>query len=157
MTTTTSTHLCGSWCRHDLSPLFALYGACTCPPTWNATIPPPCAIHNPTPPGWEVVTTTYNLTAESPEPEPPPDDADDYPEDEDFVDGVLFCGRCGKAMDVDEDLVEPPDTSLWAHLPETSRHPYTCGVCPWGRDGAYYGEADYIAHMSEHRSRRSSL
>jgi len=78
MTTTTSTHLCGSWCRHDLSPLFALYGACTCPPTWNATIPPPCAIHNPTPPGWEVVTTTYNLTIEAPEPETP--DADDYTE-----------------------------------------------------------------------------
>ena len=29
------------------------------------------------------------------------------------------------------------------------RHPYTCGLCSWGRDGAYPVEAEYLAHMAD--------
>lgn len=28
-------------------------------------------------------------------------------------------------------------------------HPYTCGICKWGRDGFYHDEAEYAKHMNE--------
>ena len=27
-------------------------------------------------------------------------------------------------------------------------HPFTCGICSWGRDGAYHGYGEYEEHMA---------
>lgn len=29
-----------------------------------------------------------------------------------------------------------------------SRHPFTCGYCDWGRDGAYHDHTEYQSHMA---------
>jgi hypothetical protein len=31
---------------------------------------------------------------------------------------------------------------------EMNAHPFTCGVCSWGRDGAYHGYGEYEEHMA---------
>ena len=34
-----------------------------------------------------------------------------------------------------------------SHDPEWERHPFTCALCSWGRDGAYHSLSEYEAHM----------
>jgi len=34
------------------------------------------------------------------------------------------------------------------HEPWDDVHPFTCGLCVWGRDGAYHDEAEYQRHMT---------
>jgi hypothetical protein len=31
---------------------------------------------------------------------------------------------------------------------EMNGHPFTCGICSWGRDGAYHGYGEYEEHMA---------
>ena len=31
---------------------------------------------------------------------------------------------------------------------DAPRHPYTCGVCSWGRDGVYHDLDEYLRHMA---------
>lgn len=41
------------------------------------------------------------------------------------------------------DFFENDDT------PIMTRHPYTCGMCNWGRDGAYHDYNEYESHMAK--------
>ena len=42
-----------------------------------------------------------------------------------------------------EDMANPD-----AYLVPKMRHPFTCGYCDWGRDGAYHDHIEYQSHMA---------
>lgn len=49
-------------------------------------------------------------------------------------------------------VIEAVATSVRGLLPRAdemvSTSPYTCGLCPWGRDGAYHDKPEYDNHMA---------
>ena len=48
-----------------------------------------------------------------------------------------------------------PDESRLREALGFERHPFTCSMCMWGRDGAYHSQAEYDAHMAAtHRGGR---
>jgi hypothetical protein len=47
--------------------------------------------------------------------------------------GLRGCPTCGRINSHD-------------HATE-DRHPFTCGICQWGRDGTWHGNDEYVLHM----------
>lgn len=46
-----------------------------------------------------------------------------------------------------EHIVDPPDPSIWQDLPASRWHPYTCGICNWGRSPENFSVEEYEKHM----------
>ena len=53
-----------------------------------------------------------------------------------------ICDLIDRALEGDRADMTKPDAYL-----APQRHPFTCGLCGWGRDGEYHSEDEYRTHL----------